>query len=85
MVPLSSLVQTRHSSGPDTLDRFNNLPAVKLVGSAAPGYSSGQAIARMEKIAQEVLPADFSYDWSGASFREKRSGGTSALARGLHA
>ncbi|HEV7799857.1 MAG TPA: multidrug efflux RND transporter permease subunit [Burkholderiales bacterium] len=85
MVPLSSLVQTRHSSGPDTLDRFNNLPAVKLFGSAAPGYSSGQAIARMEQIAQEVLPAEFSYDWSGASFQEKRSGGTSTLALGLAA
>ena len=83
MIPLSSLVQTRYSSGPDTLDRFNNLPAVKLFGSGAPGISSGQAIARMEQIAQEVLPADFSYDWSGASFQEKRSGGTATLALGL--
>ena len=85
MMPLSSLVQTRYSSGPDTLDRFNNLPAVKIFGSAAPGYSSGQAIERMEKIARETLPPDFSYDWSGASFQEKRSGGTSsdrARARG---
>ena len=85
MVPLSSLVRTRHSSGPDTLDRFNNLPAVKIFGAAAPGYSSGQAIERMEKIAQEVLPSDFSFDWSGASFQEKRSGGTSTIALGLAA
>ena len=83
MVPLASLLQARYSSGPETLDRFNNLPAVKLFGSAAPGYSSGQAIARMEAIAREVLPADFSYDWSGASFQEKRSGGTSTIALGL--
>ncbi|HYH41960.1 MAG TPA: efflux RND transporter permease subunit [Burkholderiales bacterium] len=83
MVPLSALVQTRYSSGPDTLDRFNNLPAVKLFGSAAPGYSSGQAIERMEQIARETLPADFSYDWSGASFQEKRSGGTAGIALGL--
>jgi HAE1 family hydrophobic/amphiphilic exporter-1/multidrug efflux pump len=83
MVPLASLMQARYSSGPETLDRFNNLPAVKLFGSAAPGYSSGQAIARMEAIAREVLPADFSYDWSGASFQEKRSGGTSTIALGL--
>src|SRR5687767_8026844 len=80
MIPLSSLLQTRYSSGPDTLDRFNNLPAVKIFGSAAPGYSSGQAIERMEKIARETLPADFSFDWSGASFQEKRSGGTSTTA-----
>ena len=85
MIPLSSLMHANYSSGPDTLDRFNNLPAVKLFGSAAPGYSSGQAIARMEQIAQEVLPADFSYDWSGASFQEKRSGGTSGIALGLAA
>jgi hydrophobe/amphiphile efflux-1 (HAE1) family protein len=85
MVPLSSLVRARYSSGPDTLDRFNNLPAVKLFGAAAPGYSSGEAIERMEKIAQEVLPSDFSFDWSGASFQEKRSGGTSAIALALAA
>jgi HAE1 family hydrophobic/amphiphilic exporter-1/multidrug efflux pump len=85
MVPLASLLHARYSSGPETLDRFNNLPAVKLFGSAAPGYSSGQAIGRMEAIAREVLPADFSYDWSGASFQEKRSGGTSTIALALAA
>jgi HAE1 family hydrophobic/amphiphilic exporter-1/multidrug efflux pump len=85
MVPLSSLIQTRYSSGPDTLDRFNNLPAVKIFGSAAPGYSSGQAIERMEKIARETLPPEFSFDWSGSSFQEKRSGGTSGIALGLAA
>jgi HAE1 family hydrophobic/amphiphilic exporter-1/multidrug efflux pump len=83
MIPLSSLLQTRYSSGPDSLDRFNNLPAVKIFGSAAPGYSSGQAIERMESIARANLPADFSYDWSGSSFQEKRSGGTSTIALGL--
>ncbi len=83
MVPLSSLARVDYSSGPDTLDRFNNLPAVKIFGSAAPGYSSGQAIARMEKIAAETLPPEFSYDWSGASFQEKRSGGTAGIALGL--
>jgi HAE1 family hydrophobic/amphiphilic exporter-1/multidrug efflux pump len=83
MVPLSSLAKVEYSSGPDTLDRFNNLPAVKIFGSAAPGYSSGQAIARMEEIAARTLPPEFSYDWSGASFQEKRSGGTAGIALGL--
>ncbi|MBX3660922.1 MAG: multidrug efflux RND transporter permease subunit [Burkholderiales bacterium] len=83
MVPLSSLARVEYSSGPDTLDRFNNLPAVKIFGSAAPGYSSGQAIARMEEIAARTLPPEFSYDWSGASFQEKRSGGTAGIALGL--
>jgi len=80
MVPLSSLVTIQYTSGPDSLDRFNNLPAVKIIGQAAPGYSSGQAIARVEQIAKEVLPADFSYDWGGSSYQEKKSGGASTFA-----
>jgi len=85
MVPLASLARVNYSSGPDTLDRFNNLPAVKIFGSTQPGYSSGQAIEHMERIARETLPAEFSFDWGGASFQEKRSGGTSVLALGLAA
>ncbi len=83
MIPLTSLATVRYSSGPDALDRFNNLPAVKIFGSAAPGISSGQAIARVEQIANEVLPPDFSYDWGGTSYQEKRSGGASTFALGL--
>ncbi len=83
MIPLTSLATVRYTSGPDALDRFNNLPAVKIFGQAAPGYSSGQAIARVEQIANEVLPADFSYDWGGTSYQEKRSGGASTFALGL--
>lgn len=85
MVPVSALATVRYSSGPETLDRFNNLPAVKLFGQGAPGVSSGQAIAEVERIAKETLPPDFSYDWGGASFQEKRSSGTSGLALGLGA
>ncbi len=85
MVPLSALASIKFVAGPDALDRFNNLPAVKLLGQGAPGVSSGQAIEAVERIANEVLPADFSYDWSGASFQEKRSSGTSTLALGLGA
>ncbi len=83
MVPLNALASVRYSSGPDSLDRFNNLPAVKLIGQGAPGVSSGQAIQAVEKIAAEALPPDFSYDWSGASFQEKRSSGTSGIALAL--
>jgi multidrug efflux pump len=83
MIPLSSVATVTYSSGPDALDRFNNLPAVKLLGSGAPGVSSGQAIAHMEEIAREVLPADFSYDWGGTSYQEKKSSGASTFALGL--
>ena len=85
MVPIKSLANVSYTSGPDSLDRFNNLPAVKLLGQGAPGISSGQAIAVVERIANEVLPLDFSYDWGGASFQEKKSSGTSTLALGLAA
>jgi hydrophobe/amphiphile efflux-1 (HAE1) family protein len=83
MIPLIALASVRYSSGPDSLDRFNNLPAVKMIGQGAPGVSSGQAIQLIEKIAADTLPADFSYDWSGTSFQEKRSSGTSTIALGL--
>ncbi|MEO8007814.1 MAG: efflux RND transporter permease subunit, partial [Betaproteobacteria bacterium] len=85
MVPIKTLAKVTYTSGPDSLDRFNNLPAVKLLGKGAPGVSSGQAIAVVERIANEVLPPDFSYDWGGASFQEKKSSGTSTLALGLAA
>jgi len=78
--PLSSIATVKYASGPDSLERFNNLPSVKIIGQAAPGISSGQAIARVEEIAKEVLPADFSFDWGGTSYQEKRSGGASTFA-----
>ncbi len=85
MVPVSAFAKVEYSAGPDTLERFNNLPAVKMLGQAAPGHSSGEAIAEMEKIAAQVLPGDMSYDWTGSSFQEKRSTGTSGIALALAA
>src|SRR5205809_3992914 len=85
MVPLRALAKSEYSNGPGTLERFDNLPAVKLIGSGKPGVSSGDAIAEVERIAAEVLPADFTLAWSGASFQEKKSGGTSLMALGLGA
>ncbi|HVK33550.1 MAG TPA: efflux RND transporter permease subunit, partial [Burkholderiaceae bacterium] len=85
MVPVSAIANVRFAAGPETLDRFNNQPAVKLFGQGAPGVSSGQAIAEVERIAKEVLPPDFSHDWGGASYQEKRATGTSALALALGA
>ncbi len=82
-VPLSTLATIDYSAGPETLDRYNNLPAVKIFGNSAPGISSGQAIAIVEEIAARALPRDFSFEWTSASFQEKRSGGTSGLALGL--
>jgi len=83
MVPVSAFAEVRYSSGPDTLDRFNNLPAVKVFGAGAPGISSGQALAAVEEIAQNSLPENFTYDWSGASFQEMNSEDNSIIALGL--
>ena len=80
MVPIRALANIQYTSGPDTLERFNNLPAVTVLGSGGPGVSTGQALEKIEKVAREVLPSDFSFDWSGASLQEKKSGGTSIIA-----
>jgi multidrug efflux pump len=80
MIPLSALVTTRWVSGPDLLTHFNGFPAAKINGNAGTGYSSGQAIAAMEEVAAEILPAGYTYSWSGLAFEEKKAGGTSALA-----
>jgi multidrug efflux pump len=79
MVPLAALVSTSWTAGPDILPHFNGFPASKIIGNAAAGYSSGQAIAAMEDVARE-LPPGYSFAWSGLAFEEKQSGGTSALA-----
>ena len=83
MVPISAFANVNYSTGPDSLSRYNNLSAVKLMGSAAPGYSSGQAITEVERIAKQVLPADMSFEWTGTAFQEKQSGNTTALALGM--
>ncbi len=79
-VPLSALITTRYVASPKLLTRFNGFPAVKINGSQAPGYSSGQAIAAMEETARETLPGDFAYAWAGQALQEKQSGSTSSSA-----
>jgi multidrug efflux pump len=80
MVPLSALVATHYTSGPDLLPHFNGFPAAQVTGNSAPGYSSGEAINAMEEVAREVLPPGYDFSWSGMAFEEKKSGGTSAVA-----
>lgn len=78
LIPLSSLVNLKNSSGPNLISRFNGFPAAKINGIAAPGYSSGQTLEVMEEIAKEVLPDDMTYSWGGESYQEKATGGTSS-------
>ena len=78
-VPLSALITIRYVASPKLVTRFNGFPAVKITGSQAPGYSSGQALTAMEETARE-LPGDFSFAWAGQALQEKDSGSTSSSA-----
>ena len=78
MVPLKAVIMTSYVTGPDLVPRFNGFPAAKVIGDAAPGYSSGQAIAAMEQVARQLLPHDFAFEWAGQAYQEKKSGGASA-------
>ncbi len=80
MVPLSALVKTSYVTGPDLVPHFNGFPAAQVTGSAATGYSSGDAIKSMEDVAQQVLPEGYGFAWSGMAYQEKKSGSTSAIA-----
>ncbi|ARV60536.1 RND transporter [Nostocales cyanobacterium HT-58-2] len=74
MVPLSNLVKITPTTAAQTINHYNLFRSIEINGSAAPGFSSGQAIQAMEKVA-EVLPASFGYEWSGITAEELESGG----------
>ncbi|NLV23375.1 MAG: multidrug efflux RND transporter permease subunit [Deltaproteobacteria bacterium] len=76
MIPLANLITATTTSGAFSLTRFNGLPAARLSGQAAPGYSNTQAMAAIEEIARSELPTGYSLAWSGSSYQEKTSGGT---------
>jgi multidrug efflux pump len=73
MLPLAEIATARWVVGAPKLDRYNGLPAMKLSGSAAPGRSTGEAMAAMEAIVKQ-LPAGVGFEWSGTSYEEQRSG-----------
>ncbi len=75
MVPMTSLAPLSTELGPQTVDRYNQLSSIKLNGGAAAGYSSGEAMAAMERIATQTLPEGFTFDWSGMSYQERKSSG----------
>lgn len=75
MVPMNSLVTVSTVLGPQLIKRYNQFPSAQFNGNAAPGFSSGQAMAAMERLAAKVLPPGYSYDWSSMSFQERLAGG----------
>ncbi|MDN3503974.1 MAG: multidrug efflux RND transporter permease subunit [Rhabdochlamydiaceae bacterium] len=79
MVPLKSLISIYPKKGPNLVSRFNDYPAAEILGGAAPGYTSGQAIAALKELADEYLPQDMHYGWSGEAYQEIATGGTSTI------
>jgi multidrug efflux pump len=79
-VPLGAFTKVRTITGPYRVPRYNLYPAAELDGSAAPGYSQGQAIKIMEKLAAQTLPAGFSYEWTTLAFQQIRAGNTAIFA-----
>ena len=70
MVPLSDFVKAQWVVADPELTRYGGYPAVEMVGTAAPGYSSGQAMNEMERLVRKYLPTGIGYDWAGQSLQE---------------
>ncbi|MGO4222456.1 multidrug efflux RND transporter permease subunit [Lysobacter sp. TAF61] len=74
MIPLSNVVKSHWITASPSLTRYNGYSAVEIVGSQAPGHSSGEAMKEMQNIVEEDLPEGFGYDWTGQSYQEILSG-----------
>jgi HAE1 family hydrophobic/amphiphilic exporter-1 len=83
MVPLGTLADVRKTIGPQIISRYNLFPTASISGSAAPGFSSGQALAQMEMIAREKLPSSMGFEWTAVAYQEQRVGGQAYLVFGM--
>ncbi|TRW48334.1 multidrug efflux RND transporter permease subunit [Aliidiomarina halalkaliphila] len=85
MIPLNSLVHLERTTGPDTVHRYNNRPAGRLLADPMPGYSSGQAMRAFEQVVADVVGDTYDYQlfWTGASRQERESGSAAPLAFGF--
>jgi HAE1 family hydrophobic/amphiphilic exporter-1 len=83
MVPLASVVRVRETTAPQVINHFNLFRSAQVTGSAAPGVSSGQALAEMERLAATALPPGFGFAWSGISLEEIKAGGQSIAIFGI--
>jgi HAE1 family hydrophobic/amphiphilic exporter-1 len=83
MVPLGTLIAVEDTVGPQTVLRYNLYPTASITGSAAPGYSSGQAMQLMEQLADQKLPSSMGYEWTGMSYQEKQVGSEAIMVFAL--
>jgi hydrophobe/amphiphile efflux-1 (HAE1) family protein len=79
MIPLNTLGQLKPTVGPEFISHYNAYASALINGNAAPGYSSSQAIAAMQEVAKQVLPADYSYEWTGITYQELKAGSVAIL------
>ncbi|MFC3714684.1 multidrug efflux RND transporter permease subunit [Luteimonas soli] len=79
MIPISNVVDSQWTTASPSLSRYNGYAAVEIVGSQAPGYSSGEAMAVMQQIVENDLPQGFGYDWTGQSYQEILSGNQATM------
>jgi HAE1 family hydrophobic/amphiphilic exporter-1 len=79
MVPIGAVTQFRDITGPYRVPRYNLYPAAELQGNTLPGYSTGYAIAALEKLATERLPDGFGYEWTELAYQEKLAGNNGLL------
>jgi HAE1 family hydrophobic/amphiphilic exporter-1 len=83
MVPIRALAEAKLVQGPQTVIRYNGLRGAIVNGAAKPGYSSGQALAAMERISAATLPVGYSFEWTGTAFQEKAASGRTGIVLGL--
>ncbi|CZF84527.1 efflux RND transporter permease subunit [Grimontia marina] len=83
MIPLSTLIDVEQVFEPDVAWRYNMYRSAVIQGSPAPGYSSGDAIAAMERVAAEMLPQGYQYEWTGMAYQEKQAGNLAIYAFAL--
>ncbi|MGB6943532.1 MAG: multidrug efflux RND transporter permease subunit [Bryobacteraceae bacterium] len=83
MIPLGTLASIKPSSGPEVVFRYNRYRAVQILGSPAPGVSSGQAIDTMEKVAAQTLPTGYGYEWTGTTYQQKLAQGHEGVIFGF--
>src|SRR5216683_1863738 len=83
MIPLSTLVHVRATSGPEVVYRYNRFRAAQITGTNAPGYSSGQAAVAIAQVASDTLPPGFGFEWTGTLFQQQRSEGAEPFIFGF--
>src|SRR3546814_6361112 len=81
-LPICSFTQVEWTSGAQQLQRYNGYPSMTISGNAAPGQSTGEAMAEMERLAN-ALPEGFAYEWTGMSYEEQQAGGQVGMLLGL--